>query len=155
MTMRVGATVTLDIERPAVGGRMIGRHDGRVVLVAGAIPGERVEARVERVQRQVIWAHTVRVVTASPDRIEVAAGLTCGGQVLAHVSEARQRSLKAEMLGDALRRIGKLTLEAPIAMCAGPADGYRIRARVHVRSGRAGFFEEARTGCVRWRRRGS
>ena len=36
-----GATVTLDVEKPAAGGRMIARHDGQVVLVWGAIPGER------------------------------------------------------------------------------------------------------------------
>jgi 23S rRNA (uracil1939-C5)-methyltransferase len=142
MTIRVGGTVTVDVERPAVGGRMIARHDGRVVFVAGAIPGERVEVRIERIQRQVVWAQTTGVVTASPDRVDVPAGLTCGGQVLAHVSEARQRSLKAEMLADALRRIGKLTLDAPVAMTGGPADGYRTRARVHIRAGRAGFFAE-------------
>lgn len=141
-TMRVGSSLTLDIERPAVGGRMIARHDGRVVFVAGAIPGERVEVRIERVQRQVAWAQTTGVVTASPDRVDVPAGLTCGGQVLAHVSEARQRSLKAEMLADALRRIGKVTLDAPVGMTGGPADGYRTRARVHVRAGRAGFFDD-------------
>lgn len=142
MTMQVGGRLTVDVERPAVGGRMIARHDGRVVFVAGAIPGERVEVRIERVQRQVAWAQTTGVVTASPDRVDVPAGLTCGGQVLAHVSEARQRSLKAEMLADALRRIGKVTLDAPVAMTGGPADGYRTRARVHVRAGRAGFFDE-------------
>ena len=49
-----GTTITLDVERPAVGGRMIARHDGRVVFLAGAIPGERVEARVERVQKQLV-----------------------------------------------------------------------------------------------------
>ena len=54
--------------RPAAGGRMIARHDGRVVLVAGAIPGERVRARVERAERGVTWAAVVEVVTASPDR---------------------------------------------------------------------------------------
>jgi 23S rRNA (uracil1939-C5)-methyltransferase len=141
-TLRVGGTVTVDVERPAVGGRMIARHDGRVVFVAGAIPGERVEVRIERIQRQIAWAQTTGVVTASPDRVDVPAGLTCGGQVLAHVSEARQRSLKAEMLADALRRIGKLTLDAPVVMTGGPADGYRTRARVHIRAGRAGFFTE-------------
>jgi 23S rRNA (uracil1939-C5)-methyltransferase len=142
MTMRIGGSLTVDIERPAVGGRMIARHDGRVVFVAGAIPGERVEVRVERIQRQVAWAQTTGVVTASPDRVVVPDGLSCGGQVLAHVSDTRQRSLKAEMLADALRRIGKVTLDAPVPVTGGPADGYRTRARVHVRAGHAGFFAE-------------
>lgn len=140
--MRPGESVVVDVERPAVGGRMIARHDGRIVFVSGAIPGERVEVRIERVQRQVAWAETTGVVTASPDRVPVPAGLACGGQLLAHVADDRQRALKGEMIADALRRIGKVTVEAPIAMRGGPADGYRTRARIHVRGGRAGFFAE-------------
>ncbi len=140
--MRPGDTVVVDVERPAVGGRMIARHDGRIVFVSGAIPGERVEVRIERVQRQVAWAETTKVVTASPDRVPVPPGLACGGQLLAHVADDRQRALKGAMIADALRRIGKVTVEAPIAMRGGPADGYRTRARIHVRGGRAGFFAE-------------
>jgi 23S rRNA (uracil1939-C5)-methyltransferase len=142
VTLRPGALVRLDVERPAVGGRMIARADGRIVLVRGAIPGERVEARIERVQRQVAWADTVQVLTASPDRVEVAPGLTCGGQLLAHVSAARQRTLKGEMLADALRRIGKIVVDRPIDVLTGPADGYRTRARLHLRDGAVGFFDE-------------
>ena len=36
--------VELTIERPVAGGRMMARLDGRVVFVAGALPGERVRA---------------------------------------------------------------------------------------------------------------
>jgi 23S rRNA (uracil1939-C5)-methyltransferase len=121
---------------------MIARHAGQVVLVSGAIPGERVEARIERVQRQVAWAATEAVLEASPDRVPVAAGLTCGGQVLAHVADARQRALKGEMLADALRRVGRLPLADVPSVRGGPADGYRIRARIHLRGGRAGFYDE-------------
>jgi 23S rRNA (uracil1939-C5)-methyltransferase len=140
--MRIGETVELTIERPAVGGRMIARAGDHIVFVSGAIPGEAVEARVERVQRNVAWAETTRVVTPSSDRVAVAPGLACGGQVLAHVAESRQRTLKGEMLADALRRIGKIAVAAPIEMTAGAADGYRTRARIHLRAGVAGFFEE-------------
>lgn len=136
-----GTVLTLQIERPAVGGRMIARHDGAVVLVAGAIPGERVTARVERVQRRTLWARVVDVLEPSPDRVACDAAVACGGNVLAHVAPARQRALKAEMLADAFRRIGRLELpDTPVA--GSPADGYRTRARVHVRGGRWGFFEE-------------
>ncbi len=136
-----GTMLALQIERPAVGGRMIARHDGAVVLVAGAIPGEQVMARVERVQRRTVWARVTEVVEASPDRVEVAPALACGGHVLAHMTAARQRAIKSEMLADAFRRIGRLELP-PTPVAESPADAYRTRARVHLRGGRWGFFEE-------------
>ena len=136
-----GTILTLQIERPAVGGRMIARHDGAVVLVAGVIPGERVTARVEKVQRRTVWARVVEVLDASPDRVEADEALACGGNVLAHVSAARQRGLKVEILADAFRRIGRIELPAT-SVFESPADAYRTRARVHVRHGRWGFFGE-------------
>ncbi len=65
------AVLDLDVERPVAGGRMLARHDGQVVFVAGAIPGERVRVRVERVQRQASWATVVEVLEPSPDRRDV------------------------------------------------------------------------------------
>src|SRR3990170_820606 len=44
MSLSLGTEITLDIEKPAAGGWMLGRHEGLVVLVRGAIPGERVRA---------------------------------------------------------------------------------------------------------------
>ncbi|MCC6989987.1 MAG: TRAM domain-containing protein, partial [Acidobacteria bacterium] len=138
---QTGELLTLAIERPAVGGRMIARHDGAIVLVAGAIPGERVTARVERVQRRTVFARTVEVLEASPDRVAADAGLACGGHVFAHIAAPRQAALKAEMITDAFRRQGRLEIDA-VPVSTGPADGYRTRARVHLRRGRWGFFEE-------------
>ena len=57
--------VELVAERPVAGGRMLARHDGKVVFVAGAIPGERVRVRIERVQRQASWATAVEILEAS------------------------------------------------------------------------------------------
>ena len=45
------AEIELTIEKPAAGGRMIARHEGQVVLVAGAMPGERV-LRADRASRR-------------------------------------------------------------------------------------------------------
>ena len=140
--MNRGDHVKLIIERPAAGGRMIARHEGAIVLVAGAIPGETVDAEIEKVQRGTAWAITRRVLDASPDRVEGAPDGACGGSVLAHVAYDRQRALKAAIIGDTFRRLGRVTLETPVEVTASPVDGYRMRARLHVRGGRIGFFRE-------------
>ena len=137
----------LEVERPAVGGRMIARHDGRVVLVAGAIPGERVRAAVERRRRDLLLATTVEVVEPSPDRRPVDGDPACGGRSFAHIAYPRQRALKTAIVEDAFRRIGGLTLEAP-AVIASPERGYRMRARLHVTPAGVGFLREgSHDGC--------
>jgi 23S rRNA (uracil1939-C5)-methyltransferase len=135
-------TLELTIDRPVAGGRMLARHEGRVVLVAGAVPGERVRARVERATRQVVFATVVDVLEASPDRRVPACDPACGGAAYAYITGDRQRALKAEIVADAFRRIGRVTLESPVRVAASGEHGYRLRARLHVRDGRAGFFLE-------------
>src|SRR6185503_4769954 len=129
-------------ERPVAGGRMLARHEGQVVLVAGAIPGERVRARVERVNKRTTWATVVEVISPSADRREPQCDLRCGGSAYAHIRYERQRECKAEVIADAFRRIGKVQLDAAVPVVASPEHGYRLRARLHVRHGKAGFFRE-------------
>ncbi|HVC20278.1 MAG TPA: TRAM domain-containing protein [Vicinamibacterales bacterium] len=136
------AIITVDIEKPAAGGRMIARHEGQVVLVQQAIPGERMRVRITRVRPGVAYADPVEVVEASPDRRAVQGDWMCGGCAYAHIAAARQPALKAEILRDALARIGGLTVPGPVPVAAGAGDGYRMRARLHVRRGRIGFFRE-------------
>jgi len=134
--------LTLDVEKPTAGGRMLARHNGQIVLVWGAIPGERVRARVERSGKGVIFAETVEVLTASPDRRDAAADWRCGGNVLAHVAYERQLRLKSDIIRDAFARIGRMPLEAAPDVLGSPEHGYRMRARLHVRGGRIGFMRE-------------
>ena len=140
--MKVGDQLTLRIEKPAAGGRMIARHDGAVVLVSGAIPGETVQTTVERVQRHTAWATATQVVDASPDRLDSALDPSCGGCVFVHVRYPRQLELKQEIIHDALKRIGRLEPPEPVSVSPSPTAGYRMRARLHVQGGRLGFFRE-------------
>ena len=140
--VEAGRLLVLEIEKPAAGGRMIARHDGQVVLVAGAIPGERVRARVERVEKQLAFAMAVAIVEASADRREAAADPLCGGVVYSHIRYDRQLALKADLIADAFARLGRLPLDAPVPVLRSPERGYRMRARLHVRAGRIGFFRE-------------
>ncbi len=137
-----GERYKLTIERPAAGGRMIARHEGAIVFVSGAIPGEVVDAEVEKVQRGTVWATAKQIVEPSPDRVTGAPEGACGGSVLAHIAYDRQRQIKSDIITDAFRRIGRIPLDTATEVVASPTDGYRMRARLHVRDGRIGFFRE-------------
>jgi len=121
---------------------MVARADGQVILVSGAIPGERVQARIERVAKGVAFARTRVVVEPSPDRREPFVDPLCGGTLYSFIAYPRQLALKGEVIADAFRRIGRLELPSPVTVAASPEEGYRMRARLHVRAHRLGLFRE-------------
>ncbi len=121
---------------------MLARHDGRVVLVYGAIPGERVSVLIERVGKGVFYAEAAHVISASADRRAGPADWRCGGNVLAHIEYVRQLRLKGEIIADAFARIAHAPLGYVPEVIGSPEHGYRMRARLHARDGRLGFFRE-------------
>lgn len=142
MPIEIGSEITIEIEKPAAGGRMLARYEGQVVLVWAAIPGERVRARIERVAKGVLLAETSEVLVASPDRRDPGPDWQCGGNVFAHIAYERQCRLKGEIIRDALGRIGRVPLPASPEVIGSPERGYRMRARLHAQSGQLGFFRE-------------
>jgi 23S rRNA (uracil1939-C5)-methyltransferase len=138
----VADEIELIIDKPAAGGRMLARHEGRVILVHGAIPGERIRARVTKVERQLAFATTVDVLETSPDRRKPSTDLACGGSSYAHVQYPRQLELKSEIIKDAFARLARIPVAAPLEVQPSPERGYRMRARFHVRDGRVGFYKE-------------
>jgi 23S rRNA (uracil1939-C5)-methyltransferase len=137
-----GDEIELTIDKPAAGGRMLARHDGQVVFVQGAIPGERVRARVGKVERQLAFASASEIVEASADRRDPPSDPSCGGCSYAHIAYARQLALKSDIIHDAFTRVARHRLETPVSVQPSPERGYRMRARFHVRSGRIGFYRE-------------
>src|SRR5215471_8897663 len=83
--LTAGQTLTVSVEKPAVGGRMIAHVDRQVVLVDGAIPGERVSVRIVRVGKGVAYADTLAVEERSPDRRDGSADRACGGCLYTHI----------------------------------------------------------------------
>jgi 23S rRNA (uracil1939-C5)-methyltransferase len=137
----------------AAGGAALARDpDGRVVFVEGALPGERVRARITDARKDFARAVAVEILEASPDRVAppcaaLAAG--CGGCTWQYVSAAGQVRLKAEIVTDALRRIAKLA--DPPAPEPAPLTGPALRttARLAVSgAGRAGHRPRTGTGAV-------
>nr|WP_255505686.1 TRAM domain-containing protein [Mycetocola sp. JXN-3] len=135
----------LDVTNVAHGGVFIARHEGRVVFVTDAIPGERVRARVRR-QKSSFWeADTLEVLEPSEHRREhvwSAASITrdpaqrAGGAEFGHIDLAHQRSLKETVVTEALARFGGI--ELPVTVSAVPGDdetgglGWRTRVSLQV-----------------------
>lgn len=59
-------TLELTVEAAANGGSCIARHDGRVVFVRYALPGERVIARVTDERAKLWHASAIEILDASP-----------------------------------------------------------------------------------------
>ncbi len=145
-----GPVIELEVERVAHGGVFVAHHEGRVVFVSDAIPGERVSARVTDQRKDRFWrAETVEVLRPSADRrehvwaeaaVDRAPERRAGGAEFGHIAPERQRALKAEVLRDALSRMGGVDrdiLVRPVEEELAPgvgADGtgWRTRVRLHV-----------------------
>lgn len=131
--------------RAANGGSCVARHEGRVVFVRHALPGERVRVRVTRDRGSYWHAETVEVLEASPDRIEPlcpVAGVDGAGCCdLAFAAPQAVRALKGEVVANQLERLGdyRWAGEAePVG--SGAARGWRTRVRLGVGpDGRAGL----------------
>ncbi|WP_226830484.1 class I SAM-dependent RNA methyltransferase [Brevibacterium sp. FME17] len=135
--------LTLHIESPAAGGSSIARHEGQVVFVTGAIPGETVRARTEAgPAAKFLRADVTEVLEASEFRVadrrshflagEASQGPLFGGMEYAHVDLAHSRDLKAEILHDQLSRIGHIDRSVDVAAAPGESSGLNWRTRVQL-----------------------
>lgn len=116
-------------------GRGVAWLDGKPLLIEGALPGERVQYRIDRSGSSHAQATMLAVRTASAQRVEprcIYFGL-CGGCSMQHLDVSAQTAVKQRVLEDALLRIGGLKADLVHTAIHGPAWGYRFRARLSVR----------------------
>jgi tRNA/tmRNA/rRNA uracil-C5-methylase (TrmA/RlmC/RlmD family) len=137
--------LTLTVGAPANGGSCVARHDGRVVFVRYALPGELVRVQVTADRGSYWHAETIEVIEPSADRIASLcpiAGVDGAGCCdLAFVEPAAGRALKAEVVSNQLARLGNYQWNDAVQPVspAGPT-GWRTRIRLDVGAdGRAGF----------------
>ena len=141
--------LTLTTERPANGGSCVARHDGRVVFVRYALPGETVRVRVVGDHGSYWHADVVEVIDPSPDRIDSLcpiAGVDGAGCCdLAFAEPAATRRLKGAVVANQLARLGRYQWRDEDSATAEPvgdvgATGWRTRVRLDTSGeGRAGF----------------
>jgi 23S rRNA (uracil1939-C5)-methyltransferase len=127
------------IDSLAAGGRGVGRVEGRVWLVEGAIPGDLVRAFAAKVRKSLVEARAAEILEPSPYRRPSPCPIQgeCGGCPWMVMDEAEQRSWKRRLLLDALERIGKLQAVEVAETVPSDRDlGYRNK--VELTFGRVG-----------------
>src|SRR4051794_19671668 len=139
----------------AHGGHCVSRHEGRVVFVRHALPGERgvVEVTEDRHAR-FCRADAVEVLQAAPERIERPCPYSgpgrCGGCDWQHVSHEGQLALKADVVREQLSRLAHLDLPVTVEALPGGPLRWRSRARFAVdRAGAAGLRRHRSHDVVR------
>ncbi len=135
-------TVEVQAERMVAGGAALCRDvEGRVVLVDGALPGERVRVTTSR-RRKTTFGELVEVIEAAEGRVAppcpfVARG--CGGCDWQHAMPDLQSDLRREIVSDALRRLGGLSDPVVRPGPPVPAERSRGQLRLAVVDGRLGL----------------
>ena len=118
----------LHIDKLGSEGVGVARVEGQVVLVPGALPGERVRARVEGGHGAV-----TRLIETSPFRVEPACRHfgSCGGCALQHLAWQPYLDFKRDLVIEALRRQG--FGDAPVGAIVSSPPGSRRRATLEAK----------------------
>jgi len=143
--------VQVRIDSLVHGGEGLGRQGGRVVFIPGAAPGDLVEAEVseQNSAERFLRGRLLRVLETGPSRVPPPCPIVdrCGGCPLQHVSSDGQAAAKADLVADALQRIGGFergSIELGPLVASPKAFQYRRRARLHrAQAGQWGFAGHA------------
>ena len=126
----------LEITSIAAGGDGVGRTDGMVVFVPRGAPGDVAQVRLARSKR-FARGEIASIDIASLDRVTPQCAHyvvdRCGGCQIQHLSYDAQLRAKGAIIRDALRRIGRRTVEE---VEVHPSDGqwrYRRKLTLHLR----------------------
>lgn len=136
----VGSQLELSIDGLSHDGQGVGRLDQQVVFVPGALPGERVRARLMHRARRHAVAELVAVLEPSADRRKPPCILAerCGGCSLQHLEPSAQAHWKEDRLRQALSRIGGLQatvlpiLADSVSASAERSEGFGYRNRATI-----------------------
>jgi tRNA/tmRNA/rRNA uracil-C5-methylase (TrmA/RlmC/RlmD family) len=144
-TLKTGDLLEVTIEKVAHGGHFIARHDGAVIFVRHAIPGERCTIEVTSTGTSFNRADVVEVIEKSEHRVtapcEYSHRAGCGGCDFQHINPAYQRQLKSDVIKEQFSRIAKMQIEIEVEAVS-ESTHWRTRAIATTnRNGKLGFYK--------------
>lgn len=109
-----GQILELDIIDQNYDGLGVGKIDNYAIFVNGAIVGERVKVKLDKVGKSYATSHVLQVIKASKSRVEPKCPYfpKCGGCSLLHMTYSSTLDVKLKAFNDTLRRIGNIDFQA-------------------------------------------
>ncbi len=137
--------IELSIDSISSDGSGIGRYCGMAIFVPNTAIGDRINARILKVNKTYAYAKIESLIEASPDRADPDCAVhTCGGCVYRHISYEAELSTKEQSVRDAFMRIGGFDSEPEPIVGSPEVNRYRnkVQLPVSVSDGKAfcGFF---------------
>ena len=122
----------------------LGRVDGWVVMVPFALPGERVLARVHRNHKNYSEADLMRVIEASPARVEPRCALfgKCGGCQYQNLRYEEQLVWKRRQLAELLKHMARIEFPVEEVVASPQEYDYRSKITPHFDKPRDGRIAE-------------
>ena len=98
----------------AAEGKSIARHEGKVIFMENAVPGDRVTVRITKDKKDWAEGRILEIKSYSPERIDPFCSHfgVCGGCQWQMLPYEKQLEYKQDQVVQSLRRIGKLDLPA-------------------------------------------
>ena len=140
--MRKNEELSLRIEKLA-GEMGLGHVDGMTVFVKNALPGEKVRARVEKVQKNCAFLKALSWEAPSPDRRDPVCPVywQCGGCQTQHMSYALSLEMKRGQVRDVQERLGGVCMDVPPVIGMDPPWHYRNKIALPIGPGPAlGYY---------------
>jgi len=121
----------LEVIDTSTEGKAIAKHDGMVVFIEGAVPGDVVDVMVHRKKNNLAEGKVHKMIKLSELRTKPVCEHfgTCGGCKWQNLSYKSQLEFKQKYVYDAFTRIGKLTFNE-ITPILGNADEYYYRNKL-------------------------
>ena len=124
--------LTLDITEVNNLGCGVGKVDGMVVFVKGAVSGDRVEAKVIKAAKSYLVGRLEKILEPSPYRAAedlCDAPLACGGCVYRHMAYEHELEMKKRYVEGAFRKAGLSDVIVEDVRSTGVYRGYRNKAQ--------------------------
>lgn len=149
LNMKVLEEIIVSIEKLSNLGFGIAKHEGLVIFVENACPGDKLKVKITKLNKNWANAQILEIVEPSTHRVEPFCPMhkVCGGCQIQYIDYDYQLALKKEIIKDALKSIGGMEIEVKDPIASPENRNYRHKVQYPIAqtkvSGRilAGYYK--------------